>query len=198
MLGHVGGVGQGEDLGSQVGAQLTKSPQAIAISAGILAMMGMIPGMPNFAFLSLAGALGYMSYRMAANQEAAKTIKYGGLTEEEAWKLVTLNPAKILHLDSRMGSVKAGKDADLVLWTANPLSIEARVSLTMVEGVIYYEEAKQEAQQAVNQQERNRILKLMLAANELGEATKVPQKKTKKHFHCDTIGEEATESENTH
>lgn len=65
-------VGQGEDLGTQVGNQLTKSPQAIAISAGILAMMGMIPGMPNFAFLSLAGALGYMSYRMAANQEAAK------------------------------------------------------------------------------------------------------------------------------
>lgn len=66
-------VGQGEDLGTQVGNQLTKSPQAIAISAGILAMMGMIPGMPNFAFLSLAGALGYMSYRMAANQEAAKS-----------------------------------------------------------------------------------------------------------------------------
>jgi flagellar biosynthesis protein FlhA len=66
-------VGQGEDLGTQVGNQLTKSPQAIAISAGILAMMGMIPGMPNFAFLSLAGALGYMSYRMAAKQEAAKT-----------------------------------------------------------------------------------------------------------------------------
>lgn len=132
------------------------------------------------------------------NQEAAKTIKYGGLTEEEAWKLVTLNPAKILHLDSKMGSIKTGKDADLVLWTANPLSIEARVSLTMVDGVIYYEEAKQEAQQAVNQQERNRILKLMLAANELGESTKVPQKKAKKHFHCDTIGEEATESENTH
>ncbi|MDH4394413.1 MAG: flagellar biosynthesis protein FlhA [Limnobacter sp.] len=66
-------VGQGEDLGTQVGNQLTKSPQAIAISAGILAMMGMIPGMPNFAFLSLAGAMGYMSYRMAANLETAKT-----------------------------------------------------------------------------------------------------------------------------
>jgi len=65
-------VGQGEDLGTQVGAQLTKSPQAIAIAGGILALMGMIPGMPNFAFLSLAGGLGYMSYRLAANQEAQK------------------------------------------------------------------------------------------------------------------------------
>lgn len=80
-------VGQGEDLGTQVGNQLTKSPQAIAISAGILAMMGMIPGMPNFAFLSLAGALGYMSYRMAAKQEAAKTAPKP--EEEEKIKAAT-------------------------------------------------------------------------------------------------------------
>lgn len=65
-------VGQGEDLGSQVGAQLTKSPQAIAISAGILAMMGMIPGMPNFAFLSLSATLGFLAYKLAAKQEAEK------------------------------------------------------------------------------------------------------------------------------
>ncbi|NBW60060.1 MAG: amidohydrolase, partial [Crocinitomicaceae bacterium] len=49
------------------------------------------------------------------NQEAAKSVKYGGMSEEEAWKMVTLNPAKLLHLDDRMGSVKIGKDADLVL-----------------------------------------------------------------------------------
>lgn len=132
------------------------------------------------------------------NQEAAKAIKYGGMTEEEAWKLVTLNPAKILHLDQRMGSVKAGKDADLVLWTANPLSIEARSAMTIVDGVIYYEEALQEAKQANIQKERNRILALMLASNELGEPSKTPQKKVKKHFHCDTLGEEADAQENTH
>ena len=50
------------------------------------------------------------------NQEAAKTIKYGGMTEEEAWKMVTLNPCKMLHLDAHMGSIKVGKDADIVLW----------------------------------------------------------------------------------
>ena len=132
------------------------------------------------------------------NQEAAKAIKYGGMTEEEAWKLVTLNPAKILHLDQRMGSVKAGKDADLVLWTANPLSITARSSMTLVDGVIYYEEAVQEAKLTQNQKERNRILALMLASNELGEPSKAPQKKVKKHFHCDTLGEEAETQENTH
>jgi imidazolonepropionase-like amidohydrolase len=132
------------------------------------------------------------------NQEAAKTVKYGGLSEEQAWKLVTLNPAKTLHLDSEMGSVKAGKAADLVLWTANPLSIEARVSLTMIDGVVYYEEAGQAQKQQQIEQERVRILSLMLAASERGEATKTPQKKAKKHYHCDTLGEEATESENSH
>ena len=132
------------------------------------------------------------------NQEAAKAIKYGGMTEEEAWKLVTLNPAKILHLDQRMGSVKAGKDADLVLWTANPLSITARSSMTLVDGVIYYEEAVQEAKLTQIQKERNRILALMLASNELGEPSKAPQKKVKKHFHCNTLGEEAETQENTH
>ena len=133
------------------------------------------------------------------NQEAAKTIKYGGLTEEEAWKLVTLNPAKVLHLDDQMGSVKTGKAADLVLWTANPLSIEARVSLTLVDGVVYYEEALQTLKmEPAIAQERTRILSLMLAANERGEPAKTPQKKTKKHYHCDTLGEEATETENAH
>jgi imidazolonepropionase-like amidohydrolase len=132
------------------------------------------------------------------NQEAAKTVKYGGLSEEQAWKLVTLNPAKTLHLDDQMGSVKTGKAADLVLWTANPLSIEARVSLTMIDGVVYYEEAVQAQKQLQIEQERVRILSLMLAAGERGEATKTPQKKAKKHYHCDTLGEEATESENSH
>ena len=132
------------------------------------------------------------------NQEAAKTVKYGGLSEEQAWKLVTLNPAKILHLDDQIGSVKTGKAADLVLWTANPLSIEARVSLTMIDGVVYYEEAVQAQKQLQIEQERVRILSLMLAAGERGEATKTPQKKAKKHYHCDTLGEEATESENSH
>ena len=132
------------------------------------------------------------------NQEAAKTVKYGGLSEEQAWKLVTLNPAKILHLDDQIGSVKTGKAADLVLWTANPLSIEARVSLTMIDGVVYYEEAVQAQKQLQIEQERVRILSLMLAAGERGEAMKTPQKKVKKHYHCDTLGEEATESENSH
>ncbi|HHL31446.1 MAG TPA: amidohydrolase, partial [Oceanospirillales bacterium] len=73
-----------------------------------------------------------MSRRL--NQEAAKSIKYGGLSEQQAWNLVTINPAKLLHLDDRMGSIKIGKDADVVLWSDNPLSIYAKVNKTFVDG----------------------------------------------------------------
>ncbi|MBM3428166.1 MAG: amidohydrolase family protein, partial [Bacteroidetes bacterium] len=73
------------------------------------------------------------------NQEAAKAVKYGRLTEEEAWKFVTLNPAKMLHLDHRMGSLKAGKDADIVIWNNNPLSIYAMAEKTFVDGRCYFD-----------------------------------------------------------
>ena len=92
------------------------------------------------------------------NQEAAKTVKYGGVSETEALKLVTLNPAKLLHLDDRMGSIKAGKDADLVLWTDHPLSIYARASKTMVDGVIYFDEEIDAKLKQEIDSERNRII----------------------------------------
>ncbi len=89
----------------------------------------------NAALMTLAGvttAINSDDAEMARrlNQEAAKSVKYGGMAEEEAWKMVTLNPAKLLHLNDRMGSIKAGKDADLVLWTDHPLSIYAKAEKT--------------------------------------------------------------------
>ncbi|MBA4322382.1 MAG: amidohydrolase [Odoribacter sp.] len=92
------------------------------------------------------------------NQEAGKIVKYGGISETEALKLVTLNPAKILHLDDRMGSIKTGKDADLVLWTDNPLSIYARASKTMVDGTIYFDEEQDAKMKDQIDNERNRII----------------------------------------
>ncbi len=97
------------------------------------------------------------------HQEAAKAVKYGGVTEEEAWKLVTLNPARILHLDHRMGSIKNGKDADLVLWSDNPLSIYAKAEKTMVDGVFYFDLERDAGLQQYIQQERNRIIRKMTA-----------------------------------
>jgi imidazolonepropionase-like amidohydrolase len=92
------------------------------------------------------------------NQEAAKIMKYGGISETEALKLVTINPAKILHLDDRLGSIKAGKDADLVLWTDNPLSIYARASKTIVDGTIYFDEEQDAKMKEQIDSERNRII----------------------------------------
>ena len=132
------------------------------------------------------------------NQEAAKTVKYGGVSEIEAWKMVTLNPAKLLHLDHRTGRVKVGKDADLVLWTTNPLSIEAKVQSTMIEGVFYFDQAQDLMLQAQNQAEKMRIIGKMLAKDVQAEPKAPFIKRKKKHFHCDTVGEEGSETENLH
>jgi imidazolonepropionase-like amidohydrolase len=76
------------------------------------------------------------------NQDAAKAMKYGGLTEEEALKLCTLNPARQLRLDNRLGSIEPGKDADLVIWTGHPLSSYSRVETTMIEGEVYFDRTR--------------------------------------------------------
>jgi len=72
-------------------------------------------------------------------QEAAKMMKYGDLTEEEALRLVTLNPAIQMRLDHRIGSIDVGKDADLVLFNGHPFSIYSRPEVTMIEGEVYFD-----------------------------------------------------------
>jgi imidazolonepropionase-like amidohydrolase len=95
------------------------------------------------------------------NQEAAKSIKYGGMSEEDALKMVTLNPAKMLHVDNRVGSIKVGKDADLVLWTDNPLSIYARAEKTIVDGIVYFDRQKDAEIRKQQTAERNRLIQKM-------------------------------------
>ncbi|MBN8676425.1 MAG: amidohydrolase family protein [Chitinophagales bacterium] len=95
------------------------------------------------------------------NQEAAKIVKYGGVTEEEALKMVTLNPAKMLHVDDRVGSLKTGKDADVVLWSDNPLSIYAKPLYTIVDGIIYFDRQKDEQMQKLVDAERLRLIRKM-------------------------------------
>ena len=73
------------------------------------------------------------------NIEAAKMMRYGGLTEEEALKLVTLNPAIQLGIDQRVGTVDVGKDADLVIWSAHPLSVYAHAEQTFVDGELLFD-----------------------------------------------------------
>lgn len=124
------------------------------------------------------------------NQEAAKTIKYGGVSEEDAWKMVTLNPAKLLHVDQRLGSIVAGKDADLVMWSANPLSIDARAEKTFVDGMLLFDLEKNKALESQNFAERQRIIQKMLLAKKEGQPTMAPQPKVQHLWHCDDEGEE--------
>jgi len=133
------------------------------------------------------------------NQEAAKSVKYGGVSEIEAWKMVTLNPAKLLHVDDRMGSIKVGKDADIVIWSANPLSVNAVVEQTIVDGTVYYDKELDKLLQQKNQAEKARIISKMLEANNNGSEKTQPFFKRKKgHYHCNTLGEEMSTEENHH
>ncbi len=121
------------------------------------------------------------------NQEAAKAVKYGGVSEEEAWKFVTLNPAKMLHLDHKIGSIKAGKDADLVVWSDNPLSAYARVEQSYIDGILYFDAKRDlELRKKINL-EKERIIALMIAEKQKGKPTQKLKKKEKKLYHCDTI-----------
>jgi imidazolonepropionase-like amidohydrolase len=76
------------------------------------------------------------------NTEAAKTMKYGGLSEDEALALVTINPAKQLGIDGRVGSIETGKDADLVLYDKHPLSNFAKVQKVWIDGEMYFDREK--------------------------------------------------------
>ena len=112
---------------------------------------------------------GEMARRL--NQEAAKSVKYGGISEEDAFKMVTLNPAKALHVDDKTGSIKVGKDADLVLWSDNPLSIYAKALYTIVDGTIYFDREKDKELRKQIAGERNRLIKKMMAEGKSGTGT---------------------------
>ena len=98
------------------------------------------------------------------NQEAAKTMKYGGLTEAQALALITLNPATQLGIEKRVGSIEVGKDADLVLYSAHPLSTFAIAQQVLIDGVVYFDrqkdlqarEARARQKQALKDKEKSR------------------------------------------
>ncbi len=118
------------------------------------------------------------------NQEAAKAVMYGGVTEEEALKFVTLNPARLLHVDDIMGSIREGKDADVVLWSDNPLSVYARVEKTYVDGICYFDLGRDEKLQQEVAAERARIIQKMIAAKNKGASVQKPVMSIKELHHC--------------
>ncbi|MBB6612468.1 amidohydrolase family protein [Pontibacter sp. Tf4] len=128
------------------------------------------------------------------NQEAAKSVKYAGVSEEDALKMVTLNPAKLLHLDDRMGSLKSGKDADVVLWNEHPLSIYARPEKTFVDGIAYFDVERDAKMQQEMEQERMRLIQKMLNAKAGGARTQNPTIKKASVLHCEDVHHHEEES----
>ncbi|UFK98255.1 amidohydrolase family protein [Kaistella faecalis] len=129
------------------------------------------------------------------NQEAGKAVKYGNVPQEDAWKMVTLNPAKMLQIDHKVGSIEPGKDADLVLWTDNPLSIYATVDKTFVDGTLYFDAAQQQRKDQMVKDEKNRIIQKMLFSEDTGKGnTQSAEKKQRVLYHCDTLEGEEHES----
>ena len=118
------------------------------------------------------------------NQEAAKSIKYGGLSEIEALKLITLNPAKMLHIDNKVGSIKNGKDADVVLWSSNPLSIYTKAEITIVDGIIYFDREKDILLRKQIFDERNRIIQKLIAEKNGGSSTTPAKASLKRMNTC--------------
>ncbi len=96
------------------------------------------------------------------NQEAAKTVKYGDVSEEDAFKMATLNPAIMLHIADKVGSIKVGKDADVVLWSDNPLSIYAKSLYTIVDGIIYFDREKDAEMRKQIATEKSRLVQKLL------------------------------------
>ncbi|MBP7821733.1 MAG: amidohydrolase family protein [Saprospiraceae bacterium] len=132
------------------------------------------------------------------NQEAAKAVRYGDLSEEEALKFVTLNPAKLLHIDDQVGSLKVGKDADLVVWSDHPLSVYARVEQTFVDGIRYFDINRDILLRKQIQNEKSRIIEKMIDAKKSGSNTQPAASKPTIYYHCDDIGDEYHQNEDTH
>jgi imidazolonepropionase-like amidohydrolase len=158
---------------------------AIPYNAAVMSKMGIVTAI-NSDDAEMARRL---------NQEAAKTIKYGGLNEEEALKLVTLNPAKLLHLDNKIGSIKPGKDGDVVLWTDNPLSIYAKVDKTIIDGTVYFDAEEDMKMREEMRKERARLIQKMLAEKNSGGPTQKPSGRKQMLYHCDTMEDEYDQSQ---
>jgi imidazolonepropionase-like amidohydrolase len=104
------------------------------------------------------------------NQEAAKSIKYGGLSHDQALKLITINPAIQLGIDKRVGSIDTGKDADLVMYNRDPLSAYAVVQKTLIDGRVYFDRQRDIAQRPELEKEKKALLEK--------EKKAVPEKKS--------------------
>lgn len=122
------------------------------------------------------------------NQEAGKSVLYCDLDPHEALKFVTINPARQLRVDDRVGSLEVGKDADVVLWNGPPLSMTSRVETTWVDGVVRFDRARDAEEREAVRAERHALIQKALAAggDDGGEGSDRGRKRPRA-WHCDDV-----------
>jgi imidazolonepropionase-like amidohydrolase len=129
------------------------------------------------------------------NQEAGKAVLYGKTPETEALMFVTSNPAKMLKIDGFTGILKPGNDADLVIWSDNPLSVYARAEMTIVDGASYFDLESDKQLQLQNEAIRNRITEKMLREKAGGKPVKAYKSGKKHYYTCDDLFNESENHE---
>lgn len=117
------------------------------------------------------------------NLEAAKAVKYGGLSEEEALKFVTINPAKQLKIEKYVGSLEIGKDADFAIWSGHPLSNYSICEETWVDGKQYFSQSKDRYFKERDKKLRNDIIQKILTSSETGSGEIIPNSEEANKYH---------------
>lgn len=116
------------------------------------------------------------------NLDAAKVMKYGGVPEEEALKMITLNAAKQFRIDNRTGSIEVGKDADLAIWSGHPFSVYSKVEMTFIEGEVYFDIAKDKEMRAAMEKERKDLEAADSNKSKGNEPPALPKEHRKEHL----------------
>jgi imidazolonepropionase-like amidohydrolase len=166
---EIAAAGTGASTFSDWWAYKVEAYDAIPYNAALMAQRGVIVSVNS----DDAGEATHL------NQEAAKSIHYGGLSHDEALKLVTLNPAIQLGIDKRVGSIDVGKDADLVIYNHDPLSAYAVVQKTLIDGRVYFDRDKDILGRPAMEQERKDLLaKAKKESEKKDEGSNEPGQKT--------------------
>lgn len=120
------------------------------------------------------------------NQEAAKSVKYCGMSEVDALNMITINPAIQLNIQEHVGSITVGKQADFVLWSAHPLSVYAQVQQTWIDGIPYYDKANDAQAQRQLALEKQQLIQKVLVADDSDKAgSGASYKKDDPIWHCE-------------
>jgi len=122
------------------------------------------------------------------NQEAAKSVMYCGMSQEDALKLVTINPAIQLRIDKYVGSLTVGKDADFVVWNGNPLSVYSHPLQTWIDGRLFFDIDRDATEREKITQERSDLIqKVLTSSDEDGKPATKQFSRPDQVWHCEDV-----------